>query len=80
VHSPTRSARKHATALGISDRTVRPTLHEELRFHPHKMAVVQQITERDFNAHQTACESLLEGLLLDVLVLFSDEAHFRLRE
>ena len=47
VRSPRRSLRKHATALEISDRTVRRILHEELRFYPHKMAVVQQLTERD---------------------------------
>ena len=74
MHSPTRSARKHATALGISDRTVRRIIHEELRFHPYKMAVVQQLTERDFNARQTACESLLEVVPPDALVFFSDEA------
>ena len=31
-------ARKHAAALGISDRTVRRIFHEELRFYPYKMA------------------------------------------
>ena len=34
MRSPTRSARKHAAALEISDRTVRRILHEELRLHP----------------------------------------------
>ena len=56
--------------LVISDRTVRRILHEELRFHPYKMAVVQQLTERDFNARQTACESLLEALPPDALMFF----------
>ena len=42
VRTPRRSARKHAAALGISDRTVRRILHEELRFHPYEMALVQQ--------------------------------------
>ena len=42
------------------------------------MAVVKQLTERDFNAHQTACESLLEALPPDALVFFSDEANFHI--
>lgn len=78
VRSPRRSARKHAAALGISDRTVRRILHGELHFHPYKLAVVQQLTARDFNARQTACESLLENLPPDALVFFSDEAHFHI--
>ena len=87
MHSPGRSARKHAAALKISDRTVRQILREELRFHPYKMAVVQQLTERDFNARQTACESLLEVVPPDALVFFSVRLvffspfpHFWLRE
>ena len=33
------SARKHAAALEISDRTVRRILHADLRMHPYKMMV-----------------------------------------
>ena len=61
--------------VGISDRAVRRILHEELRFHAYKMTVVQQLTERDFNARQTACESLLEEVPPDAFVFFSDEVH-----
>ena len=71
-------ARKDAAALGISDRTVRRILHEKLRFRPYKMAVMLQFTERDFNARQTARESLLEALSPDALVFFSEEAHFHI--
>ena len=77
VRSPRRSAHKHAAALGISDRTVERILHEELCMHQYKMAAVQQLTERDFNARQTACESL-EGVPPDALVFFSDKAHFHI--
>ena len=34
MQSPTRSARKHASILGLSDRTVRRILHTDLKFHP----------------------------------------------
>ena len=41
---------------------------------------MQQLTERDFNARQTAWESLLENLSPDALVFFSDEPHFHFSE
>ena len=39
---PRRFARKHAAALGISDRTVRRILHADLRMRPYKMVVAQE--------------------------------------
>lgn len=77
LRSPRRSARRHAAALGISDRTVRRILHNELQFHPYKLAVVQQLSERDFASRQTACQAL-SNFPDDALVFFSDEAHFHL--
>ena len=44
------------------------------------MAVVQQLTERDFNARQTACELLLEVVPPDAFVFFNDEAHFHISD
>lgn len=78
LRSPRRSARKHAAALGISDRSVRRILHCELNFHPYKMAVTQELSERDFIARRNACEALHENLPHDALVFFSDEAHFHI--
>jgi len=78
LRSPRRSARKHASALGISDRSVRRILHDELHFHPYKLVIVQELSERDFNARRNACEALLEHVPQDALVFFSDEAHFYL--
>lgn len=78
LRSPRRSARKHAVALGIPDTTVRRILHEELQFHPYKLAVVQQLSERDFVARQNACELLLDNLPQAAVVFFSDEAHFHI--
>jgi hypothetical protein len=68
--------RKHASAIGISDRSVRRILHDELYFHPYKLAIVQELSERDFNARRNACEALLEHVPQDALVFFTDEAHF----
>ena len=46
--SPRRSALRHASALELSDRSVRRILHDDLHFHPCKMAIVQELSERDF--------------------------------
>lgn len=48
LRSPTRSARKHAAALRLSDRSVRRILHMDLRFHPYKLAIVQQLQPGDY--------------------------------
>lgn len=78
LRSPRRSARKHASALGLSDRSVRRILHDDLHFHPYKMSIVHELSERDFNSRRNACEVLLEVVPEDAIVFFSDEAHFHL--
>ncbi|KAF2879890.1 hypothetical protein ILUMI_26285 [Ignelater luminosus] len=47
LRSPRRSARKHASALRLSDRSVRRILRDDLHFHPYKMAIVQELSERE---------------------------------
>ena len=78
LQSPRRSARKHASALGLSDRSVRRILHDDLHYHPYKMAIVQELSVRNFTSRRNACEALLENVLEDAIVYFSDEAHFHL--
>ena len=78
LQSPTRSARKHAVAHGMSARSLRRILHADLHLHPYKMVLVQQLTERDYVTRQTSCEQLIDTLPNDALVFFSDEAHFHL--
>ncbi|GBN09707.1 hypothetical protein AVEN_51333-1 [Araneus ventricosus] len=36
TQSPRRSARKQASALGLSQRSLRRILHADLKFHPYK--------------------------------------------
>jgi hypothetical protein len=42
------------------------------------LAIVQELSERDFNSRRNACEALLENVPEDAIVFFSDEAHFHL--
>jgi hypothetical protein len=37
LRSPRKSARRHSTALGISDRSFRRILHQDFNFHPYKL-------------------------------------------
>ncbi|PNF41102.1 hypothetical protein B7P43_G06235, partial [Cryptotermes secundus] len=39
-----RSDRRHSVDVGISDRSVRRILHEDLNFHPYKMVEVQELS------------------------------------
>ncbi|PSN38559.1 hypothetical protein C0J52_14825 [Blattella germanica] len=80
LHSPTRSARKYAAALRLSDRSVRRILHMDLRFHPYKLAIVQQLQPGDYAQGMNFARQM-EALIdqNENLILFmSDEAHFHL--
>ena len=78
LQSPRRSAPKHASALGLSDRSVRRILRDDLHFHPYKMTIVQELSVRYFTSRRNACEALLGKVPEDAIVYFSDEAHFQL--
>ena len=53
-------------------------LHQDLHFHPYKMAVVQELTEQDWINRVEACQHLIERLPDDTVVFFRDEAHFHI--
>lgn len=76
--SPSRSARKHAAALRMSDRSVRRILHAELHFHPYKIMVTHELNERDFQRRRSSCQEILQAVLPEGIVWSSDEAHFHL--
>ena len=58
--SPQRSARHHSIALHSTPRTVRPILHEDLKFNPFKIQLVQQLLSRDLNQRSECCRKLLQ--------------------
>lgn len=76
--SPRRSARKHATALGISSRSVRRILHSHLKMHPYKIMLAQELSVQDYASRRALCEQLLEQVPAASVLLSSDEAHFHL--
>lgn len=78
LKSPHRSAKKHASALGLSDRSVRRILHLDLKFHPYKMAKVQELLPRDQETRVESCRRILDTIPVSAFLLTSDEAHFHL--
>ena len=80
ARSPTRSARRHAVELGMSENTVRRILHKDLGFHPYKMMIVQTLNEGDYQQHSAFAELMLEIIEEneDTIIMMSDEAHFHL--
>jgi len=58
--SPQRSARHHSIALHLTPRTVRRILHEDLKFHPFKIQLVQQLLPRDLIQWSECCRKLLQ--------------------
>ena len=78
LQSPTRSSRKHASALRLSDRSVRRILHTDLKFHPYKIMVVQKLYEHDYEKRKACCLNILQHVSSNDILLTSDEAHFNL--
>ena len=80
--SPQRSARRHSVALGISNRTLRRILHDDLNLHPYKIQVVQALNPEDYGIRVGFCEHMLQLLEDDPQLIHNlwmiDEAHFHL--
>lgn len=62
LRSLERSARRHSAALPMSDTSVRQILHQDLRFHPYKMAVVHQLNEANYPQRAAFAEAMLQLL------------------
>jgi len=73
-----RSARKHAAALHLSDRSVWRILLQELKMHPYKIVVTQELFPRDLETRTTLCRDFLQNVPRTDVLLFTDEAHFHL--
>ena len=68
--SARRSARKHAAALRLSNRSVRRILHQHLRMHSYKIAIAQKLKGSDFENRTKLCRSLLNVRVTDVVFFF----------
>jgi len=71
VKSPGHLLRRHSAAIGLSDRSVRRILHKDLNFHPYKIAIVQELSDRDMANRRISSEQLLEMLNDDDVITLS---------
>jgi len=77
--SPRRSTRRRSQALEISRTSMRTIIKKHLKFHPHKIRIVQKILPNDIVQRRQFSEQMLDVLLNDLAVIItSDEAHFHL--
>ena len=62
LRSPRRSVHRHSAALSLSVRSVRRILNSDLRFHPYKLMVAQELLERDHETRIVCCKDILENV------------------
>jgi len=76
--SPRRSAVRYATTLGITPRSVRRILHNDLHYHLYKIQIIQALNTRDYGARVRFCQEMLDLIDEDLVnsIWMSDEAHF----
>ena len=81
MNSPRRSVRRHSTAIGLSDRSVRRILHKDLNFQPYKIDTVKELSDRDMANRRISSEQLLkimnDGGIMNTFKR-TDEEHFHL--
>ena len=82
ARSPRRSARRLSFALGISDRSLRRILHQDLHMHPYKIQIVQALNPNDSVIRRDFCENILQLFEDNPRLIhnlwMSDEAHFHM--
>jgi len=64
--------------LGISSRSLRRILHADLKLHPYKIMLAQELSERDHANHRAISAEILEQVPVAAVLLSSDEAHFHI--
>lgn len=82
IRSPHRSIRRHAASLQLHSSSVRRILVQDLKCHPYKLQIVQELKPNDHVMRQQFCELMLQKLNEDEGFInklwMSDEAHFHL--
>ncbi|XP_069359553.1 histone-lysine N-methyltransferase SETMAR-like [Maniola hyperantus] len=75
---PDLSTRKRSAELGLSRTSLRRILKLDLKLHPYKIQLVQELNPNDLNLRKSYAETMLTRFSNFHNILFSDEAHFHL--
>lgn len=82
IRSPHRSIRRHSASLQVHSSSVRRILVQDLKCHPYKLQIVQELKPNDHVMRQQFCECMLQKINEDEeftnKLWMSDEAHFHL--
>ena len=73
--TPRRSTRRRASVMGLSRRSLQRILHGELNFHPYKILIIQKLLPSDFVQRRLFCESKLEIIASDDVILMMSDRH-----
>ena len=80
--SPRRSVIRHSRVLNLSERSVRRILHVDLHFHPYKLQVTYELTEKHKVMRVQYCQQILQLFVehhdFDKYLIMSDEENFSL--
>jgi len=81
LHSPRRSAGKHAQAMGMSRRSF-SRICKTMNFYPYKILITQELKHTDYAARLQFAEEMKMKLITEEIpskfLMISDEAHFYL--
>lgn len=75
---PGLSTRKRSAELAIPRTSLRRILVKDLKLHPYKIQLVQELKPNDHNLRRIFAQTMLERFPTLNNILFSDEAHFHL--
>ncbi|RVE40725.1 hypothetical protein evm_014626 [Chilo suppressalis] len=75
---PQMSTRKRSSVLNISRRSLQRILNLDLKLHPYKLQLTQELKDSDFIARLTFANEMLNRFSNFENILFSDEAHFHM--
>ena len=77
-NDPESSTRKRSAAVAIPRTSLRRILHLDLKLHPYKLQIVQEMKPNDYIERKLFADTMLERFCSLENVLFTDEAHFHL--
>lgn len=75
---PNLSIRKRAVALNVHRSSLCRILHKDLKLHPYKIQLVQELKPQDAGQRLDFVNQMIERFPTFTNILFSDEAHFHL--
>ncbi|GBP12628.1 hypothetical protein EVAR_10284_1 [Eumeta japonica] len=76
--NPDLSIRKRAVALNVHRSSLFRILHKDLKLHPYKIQLVQELKPQDAGRRLEFINQMIERYPTFTNILFSDEAHFQL--